>query len=196
MGHLIAIVLSIGAVIGPIVLSLVTDECKAWLPWLTKKAIDRAVRKLPAHQRERYNEEWRSHLNEVPGNLIRLWHAIDLSRAAVQIARTSIEASPQVAERLTATKIQIVFGTPVPKGSLDEMVDREINAAREHTLKIGNGAYYNAQIGRLAEILKPMCENWAQRGVLEAKLMASLNEDHNGQATAVKQTIIRTLRSK
>ncbi len=65
---------------------LFADELRAWLPWLQERAIQAAVRKLPSEQQERYNEEWRSHLNDVPGEIAKTWVAIGFLKAAKEIS--------------------------------------------------------------------------------------------------------------
>ena len=65
---------------------LVADELRAWLPWLQERAIQAAVRKLPTDQQDRYNEEWRSHLNDIPGEIAKTWVAIGFIRAAKEIS--------------------------------------------------------------------------------------------------------------
>src|SRR6266481_4155921 len=61
---------------------LFADELRAWLPWLQERAIQAALRKLSSGQQERYNEEWRSHLNDVPGEIAKTWVAIGFLNAA------------------------------------------------------------------------------------------------------------------
>lgn len=65
---------------------LFADEFKAWLPWVTERLTRSAVSILPQDQQERYSEEWRSHLHEMPGELGRLLVALDLFRAAYTIS--------------------------------------------------------------------------------------------------------------
>jgi hypothetical protein len=72
MGHFLAALLG----------KLCADEVKAWLPaiaeWLTRAA----VRQLPAAHRERYNEEWHSYLDEIPGEVAKVFAALGFFRAA------------------------------------------------------------------------------------------------------------------
>jgi hypothetical protein len=72
MGHFLA------ALFG----KLCADEIKAWLPWITEKVTRAAITKLPANKRERYSEEWASYLNEVPGELTKIWVACGFFWAA------------------------------------------------------------------------------------------------------------------
>jgi lipopolysaccharide/colanic/teichoic acid biosynthesis glycosyltransferase len=59
-----------------------TDEFKAWTPWLINYLIRRAVRQLPENQRTLREEEWRSHINEIPGEFGKLFEALDFLRAS------------------------------------------------------------------------------------------------------------------
>src|SRR5260370_3401947 len=75
-----------GGFLGPFLGKLFADELRGWLPWFQQRAIQAAVRKLPSEQKERYNEEWRSHLNEVPGEIAKTWVALGFLRAAKEIS--------------------------------------------------------------------------------------------------------------
>jgi Bacterial sugar transferase len=65
---------------------LCSDECKAWLPRITERVLRIAVAALPADLRERFGEEWRSDLNEIPGELGRLVWALGLVWAALKVS--------------------------------------------------------------------------------------------------------------
>jgi hypothetical protein len=61
---------------------LLTDELKAWTPWVIERIIRSAVSMLPESERERFEEEWRSHIHEFPGPLGKLYQALGLLFAA------------------------------------------------------------------------------------------------------------------
>jgi lipopolysaccharide/colanic/teichoic acid biosynthesis glycosyltransferase len=65
------------------------DEVKAWSGWLHKKIRRTAVKRLPAELRERYDEEWESALEEIPGELLKVVHSIGLLRASIGISRAA-----------------------------------------------------------------------------------------------------------
>ncbi|MBV9990629.1 MAG: hypothetical protein JOZ72_04985 [Alphaproteobacteria bacterium] len=69
----------IGAIVTGIVCAAVsqqlTDEFKAWTPWLVQRLLNRAVRRLPESLRARFEEEWTSHIDEVPGHFGKLVEA-------------------------------------------------------------------------------------------------------------------------
>jgi phage terminase Nu1 subunit (DNA packaging protein) len=79
MGHFLAALLG----------KLCADEIKEWLPWISGRIIRLAVGRLPEDQRERYSEEWHSHLDEVPGEIARLWTACGFLIATRQAPRPS-----------------------------------------------------------------------------------------------------------
>jgi hypothetical protein len=92
MGHLmLATFLAIIGVVFAVIVSaagkLVADDFKAWIPWLTSRLINCAVAKLPEAQRARYAEEWRAHVNDVPGDLSKLFVALSLLPAAGTMSR-------------------------------------------------------------------------------------------------------------
>ena len=74
---------------GRFLASLLSDLCAAeiaaWLPWIALKITQVAVRALPEAQRERYDEEWRGHLSEIPGALTKLGIACGFLCAAIKI---------------------------------------------------------------------------------------------------------------
>lgn len=107
---------------------LLAEDLKAWVPRLTGHAIERAIRKLPADQRDRLAEQWAADVADIPGDLSKLAFAFDLTRASTRIARddqrrTSSEASPKAkanpASAALAITLDIANATytkqPVPK---------------------------------------------------------------------------------
>jgi lipopolysaccharide/colanic/teichoic acid biosynthesis glycosyltransferase len=58
-----------------VLLGLLAYEAKAWFPRAVEALISVAVRRLPKRQRDRFREEWRAHINDTPGAVLRLWQA-------------------------------------------------------------------------------------------------------------------------
>lgn len=91
-----------------IFLGLVKDEVSAWLPVLARRIIQRAAAKLKEREDvDRYLEEWLAHLQECPGRLGQLFHALGVWQGA---ARMSKARHPQtlridVKRMLVATSI-------------------------------------------------------------------------------------------
>src|ERR1700758_3969382 len=71
-----------------------------WLPKITEFLIQRAVEKLPEHQRARFAEEWRGHVDETPGDLDKLDAAIGFLQAAHRMTRLGKDAAGQDARML------------------------------------------------------------------------------------------------
>lgn len=65
---------------------LLGDELKAWMPWVMKRLLDIAIQRLPEDQRERFAEEWSSHIDEIPGDVGKIVTAGGCILAARQIA--------------------------------------------------------------------------------------------------------------
>jgi hypothetical protein len=82
MAAIIVMAVFIGSVLAAALSSLCVDEFKAWLPWAINFFIERAVASLPEDSRERYAEEWRSHVSEIPGAVGKLIAAVSLLWAA------------------------------------------------------------------------------------------------------------------
>jgi hypothetical protein len=59
-----------------------TDEFKAWTPWIFERLLRRSVDRLPEEHRGRFEEEWRAHLNEIPGDIGKLLVVVGYLSAA------------------------------------------------------------------------------------------------------------------
>ena len=80
MGLITAISIGIGSTFAAAVSRLLADEGRAWLPHWTERLVKRAVSRLPLEQQKRFAEEWRAHLDEVPGDIGKLVSAVSLQR--------------------------------------------------------------------------------------------------------------------
>ncbi len=87
MDLLIAILLFLGATVGAIATNVLASELYDWTPIWARRLIELAVLQLPDSCREQYREEWLAHLEELPGGLHKLRHALGCRyRAAPRIA--------------------------------------------------------------------------------------------------------------
>ena len=77
-----AIIFAVLAIVGAAVSRQITDEFKAWQPSVVRYLINYAVQLLHQDQRERFAEEWSSHVNEVPGEIGKLVVAFGFLQAA------------------------------------------------------------------------------------------------------------------
>ena len=66
----------------------VAEEIEAWSPSIIRGLIKLAVGWLPENQRERFEEEWQSHVSEVPGKVGKLLVAAGFLIAAHNMALT------------------------------------------------------------------------------------------------------------
>jgi hypothetical protein len=82
--------------LGLFVLSVITaafsrilaEEIGDWSSWAIRRLIWTAVAWLPENQRERFAEEWQSHVNDVPGRIGKLCSAVGFLTAAYTMAQT------------------------------------------------------------------------------------------------------------
>lgn len=92
---------------------LLADDIKAWLPKLTDHVIEQAVKGLPAQERERFAEEWRSYVNDTPGDISKLVVAIGFFHASSRMAssaRLSVqEINAPIAERVLASLMLVAY---------------------------------------------------------------------------------------
>ena len=122
MGSMSTMLLGIFGLAGTVLFAIVVrqgaDEFKAWTPRLTNKLLERAVLRLPEGKRERYREEWASHINDVPGEAGKWIEACSFLLSAKRIAKVEAPARSRVIE-IRGTKILIV-------GDIDIRVARKI----------------------------------------------------------------------
>ncbi|WP_119462934.1 sugar transferase [Rhodospirillaceae bacterium SYSU D60014] len=81
-----ALLLAVFTIVGAAVSIQLSAEFKVWVPWITERLIERAVQNLPPDQRERFAEEWRSHVNDIPGEIGKLVVALGLLPASRKMA--------------------------------------------------------------------------------------------------------------
>jgi len=86
MALIAGVVLFLAGVLGTAFSQQLADEFKAWIPWVVRRVIQRALAQLPEDQRERFQEEWRSHVDEVPGEIGKLYVALGCLFAARKMA--------------------------------------------------------------------------------------------------------------
>jgi hypothetical protein len=86
MALITAISLFVVSVLTAAVSRIVAEEIGEWIPSIIRGLIKLAVAWLPDTQRERFGEEWQSHVNEVPGRLGKLAFAAGLLIAARKMA--------------------------------------------------------------------------------------------------------------
>ncbi len=77
-----ALALAVCGVLTAVLNVLLADKLKARISWFTQALLDLAVERLPQTQRERFAEEWASHLNDVSGDFAK----IAFSRGCVSAA--------------------------------------------------------------------------------------------------------------
>lgn len=86
MGLIVSALLGALAILGAVCVKVFADEFKAWAPTIVAKIIDAAVRTLPTELRERFSEEWRSHIDQIPGDLGKIIVACGFLTAAFRLA--------------------------------------------------------------------------------------------------------------
>jgi hypothetical protein len=110
-----AILIVVSSFVMAILARLFADDIKAWLPVLSRWLKARAVRRLPEESRARYEEEWESHLLEVPGDLSKIIYSLGLQLAAWRIRGFSlpspgsiVEAFTKLVKEITASKFGLL----------------------------------------------------------------------------------------
>jgi hypothetical protein len=75
---------------------LLAEECKAWVPCFTKWLIRLAIAGLPEDQRERYKEEWQSHIDEIPGDICKIVIAVGFVPASKMMSSEMANKRPRI----------------------------------------------------------------------------------------------------
>ena len=81
------------AVFITIISQFMADEVRAWSGWLHKELRRRAVAKLPEKYRDRYDEEWGHDIEEVPGEIFKIFRSFGFLNAASGIRRATLEGT-------------------------------------------------------------------------------------------------------
>jgi lipopolysaccharide/colanic/teichoic acid biosynthesis glycosyltransferase len=106
MALIMAVGLFLVGVLAAALSQQLTDEFKAWIPWVVKHLVRRAVARLPEDQKDRFTEEWQSHVNEVPGQIGKIYVALGFLSAARQMA--SIHNSWYVQHPVSEVRIRLM----------------------------------------------------------------------------------------
>jgi len=83
-------------IVAPAVSRQLSDELKAWMPWLVRCLTERAVRQLTVGERDRFAEEWPARVGEVPGEVGKLVFAAWLARRRIRSPAKSEEALGEI----------------------------------------------------------------------------------------------------
>jgi len=94
MAMIIAVGVFIVSVLAAALSSILVDDIRAWIPSIVRSIIKRAVAWLPENQRARLDEEWQSHVNEVPGTIGKLLEAAGFLLAAHNLSKGKAKKLP------------------------------------------------------------------------------------------------------
>jgi lipopolysaccharide/colanic/teichoic acid biosynthesis glycosyltransferase len=94
------------------------DELRDSLPWLTRHLVQSAVGHLPSDLKERYEEEWKAHLNETPSEFAKLVTALGYCIAARRMdplhgTNGSILDATRRAVEVSVTSTALIFLAPL-----------------------------------------------------------------------------------
>src|SRR5215831_1162536 len=99
-----ALVLTVGGILTALLNALFADKFKAWTASFTTRLLDLAVQRLPEDQRERFAEEWASHLNDISGDLGKVLFARGCVSAAHEMASLLNYRSPALNQVLKRSR--------------------------------------------------------------------------------------------
>lgn len=104
MDVLIALLFAIFAFVVGVAGNLIANEIYDRAPSIAIWLVDRAASRLPDSERVRYSEEWRAHLEECPGKLGQLCHAISCLLGAHALAEELCAPNPEGAKASMPSK--------------------------------------------------------------------------------------------
>ena len=108
MGVIITIFTFLFVALGAAFSNQLTHEFQAWTPWAVRFLIAKAVRLLPHVERQRLEEEWKSHASDIPGSIGKIIFAAGLLRAADTRRRQTMSFSER-ASCVAAARRKRVF---------------------------------------------------------------------------------------
>lgn len=100
-----ALAVAFAAMIATVLNRLSGDKFKAWMPWFTDELLRIAIRRLPEAGRERFSEEWASHLDEVSGEMSKVLVALGCVSAGRQMALSLKSGEPVRKRSLSASRL-------------------------------------------------------------------------------------------
>jgi hypothetical protein len=86
---------------------IVTSELSAHVEPMARWIIGKAVQRFPANDRNRFREEWLAHLDETPGTLRKLWHAVGCYLAAAKVAGVLAKEAARKEDRAANVEAKI-----------------------------------------------------------------------------------------
>jgi Bacterial sugar transferase len=95
----------IAGIISATLSRVLADEFKAWNPALVQYLIRRAVARLSVDQRPRFEEEWTSHINDIPGDVGKFLTAFGFLSAA---RKMTIRSHAWVREPFSAFQLFVI----------------------------------------------------------------------------------------
>lgn len=110
MGLIGSVLLGALAILGAVCVKVFADEFKAWAPTIVAKIIEAAVRTLPAELRERFSEEWPSHIDQIPGDVGKITVACGFLIAAFDMADGQLGLRKRVLDIALASFALVFFG--------------------------------------------------------------------------------------
>lgn len=90
-----ALVLALGGMLAIVLNALSGGALHSLVPSLTRQLLDLATKRLPEDQRERFAEEWQSHINEVSGDLRKIVFALGCVSAAQNMTLSRVQFAPR-----------------------------------------------------------------------------------------------------
>jgi hypothetical protein len=101
---------------------LAVDDFRAWTPRIRQGLIDHAVLALPWAQQGRYREEWHSYVNDIPGEIAKLFACLGLLAASRRMSALLAKERKSQAMRSTPEFFRDPDGVHVIKGCTGPVV--------------------------------------------------------------------------
>lgn len=124
--------------------STVAAEIRAWGPFVIRGLIKLAVGRLPENRRERFAEEWQSHVNDVPGQVGKLLVAIGFLVAAYDVALNELRHQMREAQIRYLAQLDQVNSTV---DRVVNLIDDDRTLASEQSLTLHVNTLRSASLG-------------------------------------------------
>jgi hypothetical protein len=148
--------------LGAAPIRLLLGEFTDLSPWLARRLVLRAARRIPSSARPRWEEEWLGHLDRRPGRILKLLWALWLLHGAGKMGRVlgAPPASEALRSRVRAAWHKLVFRLKAPQQNAEPVpVQAEVTLGMDAEL---------VSSGNLARLLNPLRDTHDRRAMLLA----------------------------
>lgn len=138
MGLTVTLAGAVATFVVAVAAGLTKTEIEAWAPRAALWVKDFALRPLPRHLRERFAEEWASHLDDMPGPISKLIVAVGFYFASTQIGASHILRRILLRVGLVSCAMSAAFAASLVTGIMNGNRDGHPLLRSAATVRVGS----------------------------------------------------------